>query len=254
MRQTIRAVDRALDVLMCFSRQIPELTLTQISDRVGIHKSTVHRLLATLQAKHFVERDIETGAYRLGINMFQMTYPTLNYNDLRSAAAPYLHQLNEQYRESVNLSFLDGVDVIHLDVVESPQQIKLAGAIGQRLPAFCTATGKAILAFSPKELVHRIIERGMHQYTETTLDSPEIFFENLKQTQQRGFAMSLEEFEDGINAVAAPILTQDAQPIASIAVAGPSYRLSQERMLEIGLTLLDIVHEIAVEAEITTNS
>lgn len=250
MSQTIRAVERALDVLLCFSRQTPELSLTEISERIGIHKSTVHRMLATLEAKRFVERDKSTGAYRLGINTLQMAYLTLNHNDLRHLAARYLRQLSEQYRETVNLSILDGSDVIYLDVVESPQRVKLAAAIGQRLPAFCTASGKAILAFSSKEVVQEILDQGMHQYTQCTLDSPKKFFNNMHETRQRGFAISMEEYEEGINAIAAPIVNQKDLPIASVAIAGPSFRLTQERMLEIGSGLLATVREIAQEVEI----
>ena len=119
--------------------------MTQIADQIGIHKSTVHRLLATLEQKRFVERDTRTGTYRLGINMFQMAYLTMEHNDFRRIAAPYLKQLSETYKETVNLSILDEADVIYLDVIESPQRVKLAAAIGQRLPAFCTAWAKALV-------------------------------------------------------------------------------------------------------------
>lgn len=228
--------------------------MTQIAEKVGIHKSTVHRLLATLEEKHFVERDKSTGAYRLGINMLQMAYLTLERNDLRNIAARYLRQLSEQHRETVNLAILDGPDVIYLDVVESPQRVKLAAATGQRLPAFCTASGKAILAFSPFEVVQKVLEQGMPRYTQNTLISVESFFENMKQTQERGYALSLQEFEEGINAIAVPILDHRNQPIASVAVAGPSYRLTQERMAEIGNNLMATAHEISVEVEIATNT
>ncbi len=252
MSQTIRAVERALDVLLCFSRQTPELSMTQIAEQVGIHKSTAHRLLATLEEKQFVERDKSTGAYRLGISLLQMAYLTLQRNDLRNVAARYLRQLSEQYRETVNLAILNGPDVIYLDVVESPQRVKLAAATGQRLPAFCTASGKAILAFSPIELVQQVLEHGMPRYTQNTLVSLDSFFENMNQTRERGFALSLQEFEEGINAIAVPILDNRNQPIASVAVAGPSYRLTQERMIEIGNQILAIAREISTEFEMAT--
>jgi DNA-binding IclR family transcriptional regulator len=254
LSKTIRAVERALEVLLCFSRQTPELTLTEIAERIGIHKSTVHRMLATLEAKRFVERDESTGAYRLGINVLQMAYLTLNHNDLRQVAARHLRHLCEQYRETVNLSILDGPDVIYLDVVESPQRVKLAASVGQRLPAFCTASGKAILAYSPEGIITQVLDQGMHQHTQCTLDTPEKFYEDMEKTRNRGFAISLEEFEDGINAIAAPILNQNKHPIASVAIAGPSYRLSKDRMLEIGSSVLSAVHDIAREVEITMNT
>jgi len=219
-----------------------------------MHKSTVHRLLVTLEEKGFVERDMSTGAYHLGINMLQMAYLTLEHNDLRQVADRYLHQLSEQHRETVNLSILDGADVIYLDVVESPQRVKLAAAIGQRLPAFCTASGKAILAFSPDEVVQQVLERSMPRYTQNTLVSQESFYEDLNLTRARGFALSLQEFEEGINAIAVPILDIHDQPIASIAVAGPSFRLTHERMIEIGPQIIATVREISIEVEMTTNN
>ena len=151
MSESIRAVERALDVLMCFTSQNPELSMTQISEMVEINKSTVHRLLATLEGKRFVERDAVTGIYRPGIRLLQLASLTLEHNDLRRLATPFLHELRDQFRENVNLSVLDEMDVVYLAVNESPQRVKLAAAPGQRLPAFCTASGKAILAFMPEE-------------------------------------------------------------------------------------------------------
>lgn len=254
LSQTIRAVERALDVLLCFSKQTPELSLTQIADQVGINKSTVHRLLATLEKKRFIERDTVTGGYRLGINMLQMAYLTLEHNDLRRITGSYLHRISEQYRETVNLSILDGTDVVYLDVVESNQRVKLAAATGQRLPAFCTASGKAILAFSPDDVVQQVMESGMPRYTHNTLVSPESFIENLNLTREQGFALSLQEFEEGINAIAVPILDHNKQPIASVAVAGPSHRLTLDKMIEIGPKILATVREISIEVEMATTT
>jgi DNA-binding IclR family transcriptional regulator len=250
MSESIRAVERALDVLMCFSSRTPELSMTQISEMVGINKSTVHRLLATLEGKRFVERDAVTGMYRPGIRLLQMAFLTLEHNDLRRLAAPFLHSLCEKYRENVNLSVLDGAEVIYLDVIESSQRVKLAAAPGQRLPAFCTASGKAMLAFLPEEKVRDILTRGMPAYTPNTRTSVDAIFEELRHTRERGYATSEQEFEDGINAVAAPICNH---PIASVSIAGPAYRLTRERMIEIGPDLLAVVKNIAKEVELAGN-
>jgi DNA-binding IclR family transcriptional regulator len=246
MSESIRAVERALDVLQCFTSQTPELTMTQIASMIGINKSTVHRLLSTLEGKRFVERDPASGVYRPGLRLLQMASLAMEHNNLRRLAAPFLHDLCSRYRENVNLTLLDGADVVYVDVIESSQRVKLAATPGQRLPAFCTASGKAILAFLPEDEVSHILERGMTQYTRSTVTSQEAFFEDASRIRERGFAMSLEEFEDGINAVAAPICNQ---PIASISIAGPAYRLTRERMLEVGPHLLAVAKSIAVEVE-----
>lgn len=258
MSESVRAVDRALDVLLCFTRQAPELSMTQIAEQVGIHKSTVHRLLATLENKRFVQRNPDTGMYRLGIRLLQMAYLTLEQNDLRRVATPFLRRLGEQYQENIHLAALDDIDVIFMYIIESPQRVKLAAAIGQRLPAFATASGKAILAFMPEKIVRRILDRGMPQLTPYTQISQDNFFRDIESIKEQGFAISEQEFEEEINAVAAPILDFEGQPIASIAVAGPAYRLTHKRMIEIGpivvATARQITREIAIGAMPLVNS
>lgn len=249
---TVRAVERALDILLCFSRQNPELTMSQIAVMVDIHKSTVHRLLATLEEKHFVERNATTGLYRLGINVLHMAYLTLGQNDLRRIAHPFLIHLKDQFRETVNISILDGGNMVFLDVLESPQRVKLAAAIGQRLPAFCTASGKAYLAFASDELVDEVLGHGMQRFTEMTIITREKFLKNRKEIREMGYAFSIQEFEEGINAVAAPILNKKTDPIAAIAVAGPSYRLSRDTITKIGPILQDTAYKIAQEVEIVS--
>ena len=247
MSESVRAVERALDILLCFSRQTPELSMTQIAEQIGIHKSTVHRLLATLENKRFVQRDPDTGIYRLGIRLLQMAYLTLEQNDIRRLAIPYLQRLGEQYQENIHLAVLDDADVVFTYIIESPQRVKLAAAIGQRLPAYATASGKAILAFLPEELVRRFTNRGMPQLTPRTHVSPETFFKDMNSIKQQGFAISEQEYEEAINAVAAPIFDVGGQPVASIAVAGPAYRLTGERMSEIGPVVIATAREITRE-------
>jgi len=247
MSESVRAVERALEILLCFSRKTPELTLTQIAERVRLNKSTVHRLLATLDQNRFIQRDPATGAYRPGIRLVQFTYLMLEQNDLRQYSAPFLHHLWEQVRETVDLAILDNKEVVYIQVLESPQRVKLAAAIGQRLPASCTASGKALLAYMDDETIQRILEKGSPPYTSCTIRSRETFLENLRAIRAMGFAISEQEYEEGINAVAAPILAPGDQPIAVVAVAGPAYRLTRERMMEISPLVLATAHDIAQE-------
>ena len=125
--------------------------------------------------------------------------------------------------------------------------------IGSKIHYFCTASGKAILAFVPEENVKRILERGMPRYTQNTILSREAFFENMRHAQEQGFALSEQEFEEGINAIAAPIFNNKSKPIASVSIAGPAYRLTRERMIEIGPSLVDTANNIAREVEMAVN-
>ena len=161
-----------------------------------------------------------------------------------------MHHLCDLYEENIDLTVLDDTDVVFVNILEGPQRVKLAAAIWQRLPAFATASGKAILGFMPEKIVQRILDRGMPQLTPHTVISADNLFKDLNYVRELGFAISEQELEEQINAVAAPIFDQDNHPIASIAVAGPAYRLIRERMIEIGPRLVVTAKEISQEINI----
>jgi DNA-binding IclR family transcriptional regulator len=210
-----------------------------------MHKSTIHRLLATLESKRFITRDKTTGIYQLGFLFIEFSSIMLKGLDVQHWALPYLQELSLKSGETVDLAILNFDHVVYLQVVESLQRIKIAAAVGEQLPAFCTATGKAFLAYLPEEHVRLILAQGMTKYTEQTMVSPEDLFKNLRETRERGFATSQQEYEKDINAVAAPIRDADGFPTAVIAVVGPSYRMSQARMLELGKIIQKTAEAIA---------
>jgi len=248
MSESVRAVERALDVLLCFSQAEPVLSLTQIAGQLDMPKSTIHRYLATLEAARFVRRDGATGSYHLGYRFIEMASLVLQEADLERWAQPHLERLSAECGETVDLAVLDDAQVIYLQVIDSPHRVKIAAAVGQRLPAFCTASGKAFLAYMPADQVNRILSQGMSRYTDNTRVSPADLNQDLRVTRERGFAISEQEYEREINAVAAPILDSHGCPVAVIAIAGPAYRLSRERMLELGPSIRAATDAIAREA------
>ena len=218
MSQSVRAVERALDILLCFTREEPARSLTQIAESIHMSKTTVHRLLATLENKRFIIRDRITGLYRLGFRFIEMASLVLQDVELHRWAQPYLQRLSLEYGETVDLSVLDGSHVIYLEVIESPQRVKLAAAVGQRLPAFFTASGKALLAYLPEEQAKKIISDNLGESTDHTQISIPDMLADLRLTAERGYAISEQEYEDAINAVAAPIFDAEKRPLASIAI------------------------------------
>jgi IclR family transcriptional regulator, KDG regulon repressor len=253
LSELVRAVDRALDILLCFTKEKPVLSLTEIAVKAGMSKSTVHRLLGTLESKRFLIRDSATGKYHLGFRFLEIGFRAFKEGD-QHWAMPYLQHLAGECGETVDLAVLDEDHVIYLQVIESNQRVKLAAAIGQRLPAFCTASGKAFLAFLPPEKVQKILALGLTRYTENTFTTVEDLMQNLKETRQRGFSISEQEYEKDIHAVAAPILAADGYPIAVIAIAGPCYRLSRERMEILGPSIQKEINTITREVGLTALS
>jgi IclR family acetate operon transcriptional repressor len=158
-----------------------------------------------------------------------------------------MRRLCDQYKENVDISVLDDADVVFVNHLEGPQRVKVAATTGQRLPAFATASGRAILAYLPAEAVQRILERGLPRYTQHTPLTAEQVLDDLCLIREQGFAFSEQEYEEGIDAVAAPILDGSNRPFAAVAIVGPAYRLTRERMLEIGPSLARMGSEIAQE-------
>jgi len=251
---SVRAVERALDILLSFTQKEPDLSLTQVAERVGIHKSTAHRLLATLESKRFVNRHPSDGTYHLGLRFVEMASVVLHDVDLQRWARPYLRDLVTECGETVDLCVLDGRHVVYLDVVDSPRRVKIAAAVGQRLPIACTASGKAFLAHLSEQQVRALLPNGLQKYTDRTLLTWEALFEDLRETRERGFALSEQEFEVEINAVAAPILDAAGSPVAAVAVVGPSFRMPLQRMLEIGPQVCRVTQTMAREVGMTALS
>jgi DNA-binding IclR family transcriptional regulator len=247
LSQSVRAVERALDILLCFSREEPTRSLTQIAESVQMSKTTVHRLLTTLELKRFINRDKATGLYRLGFRFIEMASLVLQDIELQRWAIPYLQSLSSRYGETVDMSILEGSHVMYLEVIESPQRVKIAAAVGQRLPAYYTASGKAILAFLPEERVRPILENNLAEGNSLIKRTVPEMLANLKEISERGYAIAEEEYEQDINAVAAPLFDADHHPVASIAIVGPSFRLSRDRLPELGESLLETTRTISRE-------
>jgi IclR family KDG regulon transcriptional repressor len=147
----------------------------------------------------------------------------------------------------VDLSILDGAHVMYLDVIESPQRVKIAAAVGQRLPAVFTASGKALLAFLPEDQVRSIIDRDLAENADRQNVSVADILVDLKITADRGFAIAIQEYEEDINAVAVPIFDTDNRPIASIAIVGPSFRFTPDRLPALGESIRNMTRVIAEE-------
>jgi len=241
---SVRAVDRALDVLLCFTAQTPALNMTQISERIGIHKSTVHRLLATLERRNFVRRDPDTGIYRLGFRLLQMAFLSQENISIRQIALPFMRILNEKYRETIDLAIMDNDEVLFLDVIQSPQRVKLASSMGQRLPAFSTASGKALLAWMPEEDALRVLHGTNISFRPNIVPTSEAFLEDMRATRKRGYAVDCEGLETGIHAVGIPLFRSDGTAIASLAIAGPAFRMECGKLQTIGEELLEVGKEL----------
>jgi len=243
----IQSIERAAALMRCFTEVEPELGVSELSRRVGLHKSTVSRILATLQDEGFVGQNAVTGKYRLGVGLIGLAGVALGRVDVRAAAYHHLDGLVEHTQESAGVSILDGGESINVLSKPSPRPIHYAIWIGRRLPLHCTASGKVLLAGQPPADRARLLPLPLRRHTAATLVTAEALAQELARVQAQGYALALEEYEEGYNAVAAPIRDHEGHVVGALSVSGPAFRLPEETLRDFAAPLLATARLISNE-------
>ena len=189
---TIQSVQRAAALLWSFAGADTELGVTTLSKQLGLHKSTVSRLLATLQQEGFVEQNPETGKYHLGWGVVTLAGVVLERLDLRQLVHPYLVELAQKTQETTNLTVLDGLSCINIDGVPSPHPIQYVGRIGRRTPTYCTSTGKVLLAYLTVDDRADYLPQSLTRYTNKTIVDRQALDAELEKVKAQGIAISEE--------------------------------------------------------------
>jgi IclR family KDG regulon transcriptional repressor len=227
-RERLSSVATAIRLLKAFSEDDDELGISELSRRLGLAKSTVHRLAVTLVSEGLLEQDRDNGKYHLGIALFRLGALVRRRMNVSNEARPYLYDLREKINETVHLAILDGSEIMYVYNLESTQAIRMRSDIGVRKPAYCTAEGQAILAFQPAEVIERVVAAGLAPRTPKTLTSADKFIKALGVVRQRGCAIEDEESELGMVCIAAPIRDDSGDVVAAVGIAGPLMRLSKK--------------------------
>lgn len=215
----VTTLARGLSVMSAFSEDTPSLSLTEIAHKLNLNKTTVLRLASTLQELGFLERDERTRNYRLGRETMRLGFVVLNNLEVRQVARPYLQHLAEKTGEMVNLSVLDGAEVVYIDRVRSRHLPGISLEVGTRLPAYCTSAGKAHLAYlAQPQLAQTLAATSWEARTPFTPTNAEALLADLARVRQRGYAVNAEELSLGMCAVAAPIFSGGEAPVAAVDV------------------------------------
>jgi DNA-binding IclR family transcriptional regulator len=219
-------VDRAFAILECLAKGGGCATLADLARAMDLSRSTVHGLLATMRQHGVVSQDAD-GSYILGIRLFELGNQAVYRLDLRTAAGPVIQRLVEHYQETVHLAIGDGMDVVYIDKRESRQSMQIVSRIGQRLPAYCTALGKAMMAFKPEEELDRLLAKAqLFPLTPNTLTDKFRLKEHLRQVRRQGYALDREEFAEGLCCVGTPIWDYSNQVVGALSVSGPTVRMN----------------------------
>lgn len=220
---SLKSVGTALDVLECFAID-GELGVSDVARRLGVAKSTAHRLLQTLLSRGFIEQDHVTGLYRLGIHLYDLGQLAQARNEARHVAMPTLRQVARATGHTVNFAVPDGADVVFVERLESVAGVHILGHVGRRWPAHCTSSGKAIAAFNPEAYQARV-DAGFPPRVSKTVRTPEDWQRAIAQARKDGYAVSHSESVDGASSVAVPILRR-RQAVAALSVFGPTDQIA----------------------------
>ncbi|KKI92158.1 IclR family transcriptional regulator [Bacillus sp. SA1-12] len=225
----IQSVERALKILDLFDERDRELTITDISKRLNLHKSTVHSLLKTLQQKHYISQDEENGKYSLGLKLLERGSMVVSHRDLRNIGRKHLEWLSESTNLTIHLVILDGQEGVYVDKVEGKGVTVLYSRIGRRVPIHTSAVGKSLVA-TKSDLELNLLLEG-YQFTrptEKSISSKEEFLLEIEKVRQAGYSVDNEENEPGIYCLAVPIKNYSREVIAAISISMPSSKINEE--------------------------
>jgi IclR family transcriptional regulator, acetate operon repressor len=219
---------RVVAILGAFRPEDDTVSATELARRLGLPKSTVHRIVASLVAEGLLERD--AARVRLGLRLFEMGQRVPRQRVLRDAARPYLQDLREATGQTVHLAVLAGSQVVYVDILTSPASPPLPSRVGGRLPAHATGVGKAMLAYSPAETVRTVLEGVLPRVSSHSTVAPGVLAAELARIREDGVAYDREESGPGVVCAASPVLGPAGEVLGALSVSGWSTRVRLEQV------------------------
>ena len=228
----VSSLAKGLKVLELLSKN-EDLSVSEVAKRLGYNRAGSHRFLATLKELGYVEKTAEN-RYRLTFKIFRMGTRVADRFEIRQMARPLMIELSQAFKETINLGYLDGPDVLHIDKIDSPEVLRMDSQLGSLAPAYCTALGKSIFAFLPDTERDRIMETiELKPRGPKTITSKAALKKEFEKIRMNGYAVDNEELSKGLRCVAAPIFDHTGMSRFSISVAGPVSRVTSARVREI---------------------
>ena len=225
----VQSVDRAAAILEILARD-GEAGVTEVARELDVHKSTASRLLAALDRRELVSQDAARGKFRLGLGIVRLAGAATRRLDVVQESRPVGRALAREVGETVNLAILADRDALYLDQVAGPAALSPHNWAGQRIPLHATSDGKVLLAYLTDAERARCLTPPLRRFTSCTITAVAAFPPLLAQVREHGFATAVNEFEDGLTAIAAPVRNAEGNVVASVSASGPSFRIPADRI------------------------
>ena len=246
-RYHVQVLDRAVHVLDLLASSGVEFGPSEISARLNLHKSTVHRILSVLEEHRLVVRNQGHGRYTLGTKMLELASRVIVHTELRTNAQSFLQQLVDETQETAHVAIIDGSEIVSIANVESPWTLRLRSAVGRRAPLYCTAVGKCLMAFRPRrEALGLLKGQVLKQFTRRTFVTREALMRELRRVRKQGFAVDDEEYERGVRCVSAPVRDHTGGVYAAVSISGPALRLTRDRLPSLAHTVIAAARGMSV--------
>jgi IclR family acetate operon transcriptional repressor len=243
----VQSVDRALSIIETLAEDDEGYRLSDLAIRTGLSTSTVHRLLATLENRRFVQFDRSQSKWHVGARCFTVGATFARRRNFAAQAIPYLRKLRDLTRETANLAVVDDEFIVVLTRMESREIMRSLTKLGGRVAMVASGVGKAVLATYSDDDVSAIIHHhGMPRLTEKSIVRPGELFKELEKIRRQGYAVDDEEACMGLRCVAAVVYNDCAEPLAAISVSGMTGRLTDERLPQLGQTVREVAAELTV--------
>ncbi|HEV8553083.1 MAG TPA: IclR family transcriptional regulator C-terminal domain-containing protein [Casimicrobiaceae bacterium] len=241
----VQSLTRGLSILEALGKSGAGLTLTDVAQRVQLPPSTTHRFLSTLERMGYVYQAGDLGLWYVGLQAFTVGTTFLANRDFVAQSHASMHRLMEQAGETANLAILDGTEAVFIAQVQCHEMMRTLVKLGSRVPLHASGVGKAIFAALPNEQIDAILKvRGLPRITENTIVVPETMWAALRVIRQRGYSFDDEEHARSTRCVGAAIYDEHAEPLGAISIAGPSTRLADERIRQLGPIVAHIAEEL----------
>ncbi|MGY1616784.1 IclR family transcriptional regulator [Geodermatophilus sp. SYSU D00691] len=222
----VQSVDRALSILEILAAQ-GEAGVTEVAAELGVHKSTAFRLVAALESRGFVEQLADRGKYRLGFGIVRLAGAAAVQLDVAREGRQICAALAADLEDTVNIAILDNDRAVNVSQTRGPAALSTHNWVGQSTPLHATSSGKVLLAHAPDAVRKGILSRELPRFTPATITDPELLQRHLDEIVEQGWGSTVEEYEVGLTAVAAPVRGVDGDVIAALSVSGPSFRLDR---------------------------
>ncbi len=245
----VPALDRALTVLECIAQSRKGFSVSELSRRLLLPKSSVHLILRTFERRGYLQKQPTGGRYRFGLKLMSLGHLALDGVELRDEARPILQRLVLATGLTAHLGILERGEIVIIERVDAATPVRVVSFVGRRMKVHSTAVGKALLAFVPPESQDEQLARALEPQNDRTIASPADLRRDLEQVRQRGYSVNDQEDELGVRAVGAPILSADGVAIAAISVVGTTGQLTIDRVAATGEAVRDAAAEISAHMQ-----